>query len=101
MRPSLTGLPRFQRYVDGGGGESHSNDCGAVDQENDSGRVRILGASPEAFKIPATDSVALPNEASFEVLDLKRIKNLNRTLVTSLEVAGSNRYSAAIFDHAP
>ena len=26
------------------------------------------------MKIPATDSVALPNEASFEVLDLKRIK---------------------------
>ncbi len=39
------------------------------------GKVRILGASPEALKIPATDSVALPNEASFEVLDLKRIKN--------------------------
>jgi hypothetical protein len=35
------------------------------------------GARPKVLKAPATDSVALKNEASFEVLDPERIK-MNR-----------------------
>jgi hypothetical protein len=37
--------------------------------------IKNLGACPEILKTPATDSVALKNEASPEVLNLKRIKN--------------------------
>jgi hypothetical protein len=36
--------------------------------------IKNLGARPEVLKTPAPDSVALKNEASFEVLNLKRIK---------------------------